>query len=145
VRRGRELAERAGEAALARIVRGRSDAQLHRLFDRGPGLAAIFRGMQAALVPEHAEGIEAEVQYELGTRSGPRNWVVSIRDRRAVARCGTASDPALTMRASVPDFVRIAAGEVFAPRLLLEGRVELEGDYVLATRLEEIFGGHSGR
>ena len=144
-RRGRKLAERAGEAALARIVRGRSDAQLHRLFDRGPGLAAIFRGMQAALVPERAEGIEAEVQYELGARSGPRSWVVSIRDRRAVARRGTVTDPALTMRASVPDFVRIAAGEAFAPRLLLEGRVELDGDYVLATRLEQIFGGRPGR
>ncbi len=143
---GRELAERAGEAALARMVRGRSDAQLHRLFDRGPGLPAIFRAMEAALVPERADGVEAEVQYELRARSGPRrSWVVSIRERRAVARRGTASDPALTMRASVPDFVRIAAGEVFAPRLLLEGRVELEGDYVLATRLEEIFGGHSGR
>ena len=128
------------------MVRGRSDAQLHRLFDRGPGLPAIFRAMEAALVPERADGVEAEVQYELRARSGPRrSWVVSIRERRAVARRGTASDPALTMRASVPDFVRIAAGEVFAPRLLLEGRVELEGDYVLATRLEEIFGGHSGR
>ena len=143
---GRELADRAGEAALARMVRGRSDAQLHRLFDRGPGLPAIFRAMEAALVPERADGVEAEVQYELSARSGPRrSWVVSIRGRQAVARRGTASDPALTMRASVPDFVRIAAGEVFAPRLLLEGRVELEGDYVLATRLEEIFGGHSGR
>jgi hypothetical protein len=31
------------------------------------------------------------------------------------------------MRASVPDFVRVAAGEAFAPRLLLEGRIELDG------------------
>ena len=45
------------------------------------------------------------------------------------------------MRASVPDFVRIVSREAFAPKLLLEGRVEVEGDYLLAGRLDEIFGG----
>ena len=137
----RRLLERAGEAALARLVRGRSDSQLHRLFDRGPGLPAIFRGMEAALVPERADGIAAEIQYELRGRDGVRRWVVSIRDRRAEARRGAAADPAVTMRASVPDFVRLVSREAFAPKLLLEGRVEVEGDFVLAGRLDEMFGG----
>jgi alkanesulfonate monooxygenase SsuD/methylene tetrahydromethanopterin reductase-like flavin-dependent oxidoreductase (luciferase family) len=138
---GRELLERVGEAALARLVRGRSDAQLHRLFDRGPGLPAIFRGMEAALVPERADGVAAEIQYELRGRDGTRRWVVSIRDRRADTRRGAAADPAVTMRASVPDFVRLVSREAFAPKLLLEGRVEVEGDFMLAGRLDEMFGG----
>ncbi|MGH2986074.1 MAG: SCP2 sterol-binding domain-containing protein, partial [Solirubrobacterales bacterium] len=135
------LLERVGEAALARLVRGRTDDQLHRLFDRGPGLGAIFRGMEAALVPERADGIAAEIQYELRGRDGVRRWVVSIRDRRAEARRGAVADPAVTMRASVPDFVRLVSREAFAPKLLLEGRVEVEGDFMLAGRLDEIFGG----
>ena len=138
---GRELVERAGEAALARLVRGRSDAQLHRLFDRGPGLPVIFRGMESALVPERAEGIAAEIQYELRGRSGTLGWVVAIADGKARVRRGSSPDAAVTMRASVPDFVRIVSREAFAPKLLLEGRVEVEGDYLLAGRLDEIFGG----
>ncbi len=143
-RSARELLERVGEAALGRLVRGRSDEQLHRLFDRGPGLPAIFRAVESALVAERAEGVAAEIQYELRGRDGPRHWVVAIKDGRAESRPGAATDPEVTMRASVPDFVRIVARQAFAPKLLLEGRLELEGDYLLAARLDEMFGGQPG-
>jgi alkanesulfonate monooxygenase SsuD/methylene tetrahydromethanopterin reductase-like flavin-dependent oxidoreductase (luciferase family) len=138
---GRELVSRAGEAALAAAVRGRSDDQLHRLFDHGPALAVIFKGMQAALVPERAAGIEGDIQYELGARDGVRRWVVSIRDGDARARRGSSPEPAVVLRIDVPDFVRLAARVAFAPRLLLEGAIEVEGDIPLAGRLDEIFGG----
>ena len=41
---------------------------------------------------------------------------------------------------SVPDFVRLAAREAFAPKLLLEGALVIEGDFALAGRLAEMFG-----
>ena len=40
-----------GRGGLAGLVRNRTDAQLHRLFDRGPGLAVIFKGMERASSP----------------------------------------------------------------------------------------------
>ena len=49
-------------------------------------------------------------------------------------------EPAVTLRASVPDFVRLAAREAFAPKLLLEGALVIEGDFALAGRLAEMFG-----
>jgi alkanesulfonate monooxygenase SsuD/methylene tetrahydromethanopterin reductase-like flavin-dependent oxidoreductase (luciferase family) len=137
----RRLIERAGEAALATLVRGRSDAQLHRLFDRGPGLPAIFRGMEQAFIPERALGFEGDVQYELGSRNGPRVWCVRVQDGRARAGKRPADDPAVTFRLSVPDFVRLAAREAYPPRLFLEGRIEVEGDFVTAGRISEMFGG----
>ena len=136
----RELAERAGETAFATLVRGRSDEQLHRLFDRGPGLAVIFKGMERAFVPEQARGFEGDIRYELRGRDGPRSWTLRIRDGQAAARRGAGAEPALTLRASVPDFVRMAAGEEFAPKLLLEGALVIEGDFALAGRLAEMFG-----
>jgi alkanesulfonate monooxygenase SsuD/methylene tetrahydromethanopterin reductase-like flavin-dependent oxidoreductase (luciferase family) len=136
----RELAYWATETAFARLVRGRSDEQLHRLFDRGPGLAVIFKGMESAFVPERAHGFEGEIQYELRGRDGPRSWTVRIGEGRATVRRGTAAEPAVTLRASVPDFVRLAAHEAFAPKLLLEGALSIEGDFTLAGRLPEMFG-----
>jgi alkanesulfonate monooxygenase SsuD/methylene tetrahydromethanopterin reductase-like flavin-dependent oxidoreductase (luciferase family)/predicted lipid carrier protein YhbT len=137
----RELVSRAGESALAAVVRGRSDAQLHRLFDRGPGLDVIFRGMKAAFVPERAMGFEGDVQYELRTRDGVRRWVVSIGDGSVRVRRGSSAEPNLLLRIDIPDFVRLAGRQAYAPRLLLQGAIEIEGDIRLAGRLDEMFGG----
>jgi alkanesulfonate monooxygenase SsuD/methylene tetrahydromethanopterin reductase-like flavin-dependent oxidoreductase (luciferase family) len=136
----RELLARAGEAGLAALVRNRSDQQLHRLFDRGPGLAAIFKGMEHAFLPEKARGFEGEIEYQLRGRDGPRTWTVRIGDGRAAVRQGSAADPVVTLRASVPDFVRMAAREAFPPKLLLEGDLVIDGDFAVAGRLPEMFG-----
>jgi alkanesulfonate monooxygenase SsuD/methylene tetrahydromethanopterin reductase-like flavin-dependent oxidoreductase (luciferase family) len=136
----RELAERATETAFASLVRGRSDEQLHRLFDRGPGLALIFKGMERSFVPEATHGFEGEIAYELSGRDGPRSWMIRIGDGRAEVLRGSAAEPAVTLRTSVPDFVRLAAREAFAPKLLLEGALVVEGDFALAGRLPEMFG-----
>ncbi len=136
----RELAARTGETVFARLVRGRSDEQLHRLFDRGPGLAVIFKGMERAFVVERARGFEGEIRYELRGRDGEQIWTVRIGDGRAAVRRGAGAEPAVTLRTSVPDFVRLAAREAFAPKLLLEGALLIEGDFALAGRLGEMFG-----
>ncbi len=136
----RELVTRAGESGFGALVRNRSDAQLHRMFDRGPGVPVIFKGMERAFVADQAKGFEGEILYELRGRDGARSWTVRIADGRASARRGPASDPAVTIRTSVPDFVRVAAREAFPPKLLLEGSLEIEGDFAVAGRLGEMFG-----
>jgi hypothetical protein len=100
----------------------------------------IFKGMERAFVPERARGFEGEINYELRARDGARSWTVRIGEDRAAVRRGSAPEPAVTLRASVPDFVRLAAGEAFAPKLLLEGGLVIEGDFALAGRLPEMFG-----
>jgi alkanesulfonate monooxygenase SsuD/methylene tetrahydromethanopterin reductase-like flavin-dependent oxidoreductase (luciferase family) len=136
----RELIARAGELGLAALVRDRSDDQLHRLFDRGPGIPIIFRGMERSFLPEKARGFEGEILYELRGRDGPRSWTVRIGEGRAAAQRGPAADPTVTLRISIPDFVRVAAREAFPPKLLLEGALVVEGDFAVAGRLGEMFG-----
>jgi alkanesulfonate monooxygenase SsuD/methylene tetrahydromethanopterin reductase-like flavin-dependent oxidoreductase (luciferase family) len=137
---GAQLLARAGEAGLAAMVRGRTDEQLYRMFDRGPGLAAIFKGVERAFLPDRARGFEGEIEYVLRGRHDDRSWTVRIADGRAVARRGRAADPVVTFRASVPDFVRIAARVAHPPKLLLEGDLVIEGDYAVAGRVGEMFG-----
>jgi putative sterol carrier protein len=44
---------------------------------------------------------------------------------------------------SVPVFARIAAREVHPAKAMLEGQLELEGEYEAAARLGEMFGAES--
>jgi putative sterol carrier protein len=137
----RERLQRAGESAFGAFVRGRSDAQLERTVGSNAGLRLIFKGMERAFVPEKANGFSGEFQYELTGANGDREWKVHIEDgARATAAPGRAQDPAVTFRTSVPMFARIASGEVHPAKAMLEGQLEVRGDFETAARLGEMFG-----
>jgi alkanesulfonate monooxygenase SsuD/methylene tetrahydromethanopterin reductase-like flavin-dependent oxidoreductase (luciferase family) len=133
-------ARHAAESAFAAFVRGLSDEQLDRVMGTTTGLRVLFKGMESAYVPEKAGGFEGEILYDLTAQRGPRPWTVSVDPRRAVAEPRTSEAPAITVRAAVPAFVRIATGELDPARAMLEGALEVEGDFVVAGRLGEMFG-----
>ncbi len=136
----------AGEAAFSRLVRGRSDAQLERTIGSAAGLRIVFKAMERAYLPERANGFTGDIQYELKTsqngraNGASRNWVVHLGPDGARAEPGVAQDPKVTFRASVPTFVRIAAGEIHPAKAILEGDMGVYGDYQVAMRLPEMFG-----
>ncbi len=132
--------QQAGESAFSAFVRRRDDAQLERTFGSKAGMRLIFKGMERAFVPQKAASFSGEVQYELTGRNGDRNWVVRIADGKAVAEPGRAGEPVVTFRMSVPLFARIASQEVHSARAMLEGDLEVQGDFEAAARLGEMFG-----
>src|SRR4051812_13115240 len=135
-----ERARAAVESAFAAFVHGRSDEQLDRLMGAGPGLRLIFKGMESAFVPDAAGGFKGEIFYDLRGSRGAQPWTLAIDGSRAVAAPRVASSPAVTLRAEVPVFVRIAAGDLDPMRAILDERLEVEGDFALAGRLDQMFG-----
>jgi alkanesulfonate monooxygenase SsuD/methylene tetrahydromethanopterin reductase-like flavin-dependent oxidoreductase (luciferase family)/putative sterol carrier protein len=135
-----ERARALASSAFGALVKGRSDEQLDRLMASGPGLTVIFKGMEKAFVPEKARGFSGDILYELRGSKGTRAWTLAIDGGTAAAEERGADDPAVTLRAGVPVFVRIAAGELDAARAMLEGKLEIEGDFAVAGRLGEMFG-----
>jgi alkanesulfonate monooxygenase SsuD/methylene tetrahydromethanopterin reductase-like flavin-dependent oxidoreductase (luciferase family)/putative sterol carrier protein len=135
-----DRARAAVESAFAAFVHGRSDEQLDRLMGAGPGLRLIFKGMESAFVPDAAGGFKGEIFYDLRGSRGPQPWTLAIDGSRAVAAPRVASSPAVTLRAEVPVFVRIAAGDLDPMRAILDERLEVEGDFALAGRLDQMFG-----
>src|SRR4051794_8167751 len=135
-----DRARAAVESAFAALVHGRSDEQLDRFMGAGPGLRLIFKGMESAFVPEAARGFEGEIFYDLHASRGPQPWTLSIDGSRAVAEPRAAASPAVTLRADVAVFVRIAAGDLDPMRAMMDERLVVEGDFALAGRLDEIFG-----
>jgi alkanesulfonate monooxygenase SsuD/methylene tetrahydromethanopterin reductase-like flavin-dependent oxidoreductase (luciferase family)/putative sterol carrier protein len=134
------LARQAGQNALASLVRGRSDDQLDRFVGSGPGLALIFKGMERAFVPSKRGDFSGEIQYELRGGRGVRRFAVAVGENGARVSERPAHDPALTVRASVPAFARLVAGELDPGRALLEGDLVLEGSMEIAAKLPEMFG-----
>ncbi len=137
----RRNAESRGRAAFAAWVKRSDDQRLERTVGSNRGLRVLFGVLQASLAPERAADFTGELCCELRTAAGDvRPWTLLIASGRVEARPGVGVDPRLTVKLSVADFVRIAAGELDAGSALMTGRMDLQGDFSLAMRLGELLG-----
>ncbi len=142
-REARRTLEKQGQEALARFVRGASDEQLERRFGNQVAQRAIFIGMARQFDPKFAFGFEGDILYELdhhGNRRPPARWTIHVEDSSARAIPGAGDHPAVRLRLSIPDFVRLIADEVDPQELFFDGRFQVEGDFQVITRLPEMFG-----
>ncbi len=143
-RDGRSLAAGAaarGEAAFRAFVRGTRDDRLERTAGSDLGLRALFAAMTRRFRPDRAEGFTGAILYDLRTADGAaKPWTVTVGNGRAVARPGRVGAPSLTLRMTVVDFLRLAAGDLDPGKALMTGRLELAGDATVALRLGEMFG-----
>ena len=67
-------------------------------------------------------------------------WTIDASAGRARAREGAATSPAVTVKLTVADFVRMAALELDPGAALLDGRLDVAGDFAVASQLGEMFG-----
>jgi alkanesulfonate monooxygenase SsuD/methylene tetrahydromethanopterin reductase-like flavin-dependent oxidoreductase (luciferase family) len=149
---GHEVRRR-GRDALASLVRGQSDRVLEKRFGSALVQRLIFGAMARAFVPRLAFGFQGDIVYELATpatgngasagHASVNAWTLHVEKDRATARPGASPSPALRIRMSVSDFARLMAGDVPRNEPLLQGRIEVEGDFGLAARASEMFGGPS--
>jgi hypothetical protein len=133
------LGER-GSAAYRSFVRGSSDRRLELTIGSRAGLRMLMAQV-AAQVPGFALRFAGELQCDLVRGDGRLStWTIDTRSGRALARSGPADAPALTARLSVADFVRMTAGELDPGNALLDGRLDLKGDFSI-VRLLGLLGG----
>jgi len=91
--------------------------------------------------PDKANGFAGEIAYELRRADGRLSWwTVAVGSDGATVRPGPPSAPALTLRMTVSDFVRMAGRDLDPGKALLTGRMDMEGDLAVAARLGEMFG-----
>lgn len=128
----------------ARVAVRRAPAGLlERTAGSTRGLGLLFGALARRFDPAAAGGFAGDVQWDLRRGDGTvRRWtlVVDGPGARAAARPGAATAPAVVVRVGVADLLRVAAGELDAGRALLDGRLDLEGDFGVAARLGPMFG-----
>lgn len=127
-----------GRRAFARLISGRTDAQLERHFGR-TAQRVFFYGMARAYDPKKAAGFAGELEFRLGGTY----WTIKVRGERAHARPGRAADPVVSVHTSTADFLRMLSGDANPAAMLLDGRVRVHGDFDVAPRISEMFGGPS--
>ncbi len=132
------------QSAFRSFVRRSGDARLDRLLGARPVQRALMRRLAARYRPEAADGFAGELQLDLVRSDGRVDaWALRIGRDGARAIEGPAGAPALRLVATVPDVARMAAGELDVDRAVLEGRLDLHGDWGVATRLGQMFGAGS--
>lgn len=89
--------------------------------------------------PEAADGLRASYQFELSGPGGGCFWA-RIEGPVLEAGAGELADPDVRIRLGADDYRGILAGRVNPELLLMQGRLEVEGDLPLASRIRAVFG-----
>ena len=97
-------------------------------------LNAIFSKMPAAFDGDQAGDLSATVQYEL---SEPRYCVIDGGD--LAVHEGTADDADVTLKMDDDDFAALMTGELNGMTAFMTGKLQVEGDLMLAQRLAGMF------
>ena len=144
----RALTARTGRRALAAMVRGQDDAALERRFSEPRRQRALLRAMARSFQSAHAHDFHGLIAYELEPFAiepppdAPWRWAIEVNSGTGHARLLEPAplDAAVTIHFGLADWVKVAAGVQNAVTAMAAGRCSVEGDVILAARLETMFG-----
>lgn len=141
--------EKRAASVVNRLVRDKTDEELEKRFGSARVQKMIFTGMARGFRPDLANGFEGKISFELARHSATSGfpdvdaWTIVVQGDDATAQPGYVEAPAMTVRASLPDFCRLIGEELDPVAAVYDRRIRIEGDFLLALRLGELFGGAS--
>lgn len=124
-------------------VQKMSDRQLERLVGNRIGVRFLFKAMASMYRPSKAGDFAGPIEFTLETPHGPEVWTIDCSPAGAKSRRGASPDAKLHVEAGLADFLRIGVGEIAAPSAVLSGKLNIRGDFGLALKMGEMFGGPS--
>jgi class 3 adenylate cyclase len=144
----RALATRGGRRALVAIAADLDDEALERRFADPGRQRSLMKALARSFQPAHAAGFSGTIAYELEPYAielppeAPWRWAIEVDSKAGRARLLEPAplDAAVTIHIGLADWVRTLAGIQDALTAMIAGRCSVEGDVVLAVRLEAMFG-----
>jgi putative sterol carrier protein len=102
-------------------------------------LDGVFAAMVSAFNPAKAGNAAADVQYELATPDGPRNYVMHVADGKAAVERGTSDSPKVTIKMALVDFLRLITGKLSGMQAYMTGKLKATGDLFFAQTYQSWF------
>jgi putative sterol carrier protein len=134
-------------ADFAKLMAEASDEQIAEIVN-GPSrkevLDEIFKRMAEHVDPASARGTDAVVHFKILDRpeslgGGYDHYEVVFEDGACAASDRIEREPNVTIRVGPVQFLKLASNQASGPTLFLTGKLRLEGDVMLASRLTGFF------
>lgn len=108
---------------------------------RGQVLDEIFRRMEEHFDPNKSKKLDLVIHFELtGAPNGePDRYQVIIRDNTCKVGKETTEKPKLALKLDAVDFLKLATNNANGMNLYIGGKLKVDGNIILATRLEGLF------
>ena len=131
----------------AELIATASDEQLSEIIHgplRKQVLDEIFGRMADHVEPAQIAGLDAVVHFKILDRpeeqgGGYDHYEVVFADGACRASDSPEREPKVTIKVGGVDFLKLAAGKASGPVLFMTGKLKLEGDVMLASRLTSFF------
>lgn len=129
-------------AALATLIAGRSDDEITAgISAQGTDtvLGSVFDGMAAAFRPDAAKNATAVIQYDVTTPQGTHSYQLNVADGKCTAAKGVSTPARVTLALSLPNFMRLVAGQLNGQEAFMSGKLKLAGDMGIAMVMQGWF------
>jgi putative sterol carrier protein len=97
---------------------------------------SIFTEMKSRFNSDAAAGTDAVFQYEI---SDGGEWFVTVQDGSCEVTEGSNDDATVTLRMDTETLEEVMSGETDGMQAFMSGRIQADGDIMLATKLAAIF------
>jgi putative sterol carrier protein len=131
----------------AKLIAALSDEEIAELVSgpvRKQVLDEIFRRMADHVDPAAASGVNAVAHLKILDRpedqgGGYDHYEVVFEDGACRASADPQRDPQATIKVKPKEFLQLASNQASGPVLFMTGKLKLEGDVILASRLTGFF------
>ena len=132
------------ETQLVQIVAGATDQQLEELMAsdaRKEILDDIFRRMAEHVEGERARDVTTVLHWKIFDRpdGGYDHYEVVLEGGECSVSDSPSREPAVTLKLKPADFLKLVSGSASGPTMFMTGKLKLEGDVMLASRLTSLF------
>lgn len=131
-----ELAALAASASDEQLAAVMADAEL-----RERALSEVFKRMADQVNPAGLDGVDAVVHFRITEHpeGGEDHYEAILRDGTAVVSAEPSEQPQVTVIASGPSFLQLVSGRQSGPVMFMTGKIRIEGDLMLASRMTGFF------
>ena len=102
-------------------------------------LDRVFQGFEERFIPEKAEGVEADVLFDIKDGDAEFPYTVSIANGSCKTSPEAPASPKTTLTTDLVSFAKLIAGKEDGVKLFMGGKLRISGDLMFAQRIMTFF------